>query len=211
MKQMSKARCPTDELLEDQLDNEATYNDVLLAAWRHQLKNYVDWFIVQYRRLLESYCRKAAHNKSDAWEDLLSECYIEAYAAAQRYDPSKGVPLLQFLLVTLKMFPHREDHWRKYGTNISLYVIDKLSDDKQLNLELFQESSYIEDFSANEGSPSVYQIIESLDENEKALIHFKLLGMSNVQIAKMSGRAESTIRLRLETALGKLRVKGDGR
>jgi RNA polymerase sigma factor (sigma-70 family) len=208
---MNKARCPTDALLESQIGSEFTYEDVLLSAWRYQLKNYVDWFLVQYRKLLESYCRKASHNRSDAWEDLLSECFIEAYAAAQRYDPSKGVPLLQFLLVTLKMFPHREDHWRKYGTSIPLYTDNSSDNDEQLNIKYLQESSYTEDFSANEGPPNVYKIIESLDENEKTLIHFKLLGMSNVQIAKMSGRAESTIRLRLETALGKLRVKGDGR
>lgn len=139
------------------------------------------------------------------WEDLKNDCIVEAYSIANRFDPSKGLNLGQWLMVSLKQFPYRSDHWKKYKSSISL---EDMATDGQPFADFMPA---VEDFIAIDDQPDVYRIISSLADHEKTLIHFKLLGLTNVQIATMTGRAESTIRARLESALNKLKVKGDGR
>lgn len=191
------------EMLDQQLTLEQEYDAVILSAWHYQLKLYVDWFVVRYDKWLTKICKQVA-SKPGIWEDLKNDCIVEAYAIAKRFDPSKGLNLGQWLMISLKQYPYRSDHWKRYKPSIAL---DELDDEQTLA----NWTPIVEDFIAIDEQPDVYRIISGLAEHEKTLIHFKLLGLTNVQIATMTGRAESTIRARLDSALNKLKVKGDGR
>ena len=177
-----------------------TYLQMRVAEYQRQLKEFVDWFIIKYQRLLEKRCKIAALRNGcfDIWEDLQVECFSECYAIAQRFVPTKG-NLLTFLISSLWNYPFRQDLIAKYRPN----SIQR--DDEAIDLTLDEIPSHY----ANSRHLPVHcfdRITEPLSEDERILLslHFNL-GLANTTVAKLLVCSESTIRHRLEVLMTKLK------
>lgn len=191
------------------------------CEWCFCIKQYIDWFIVKYDRLLEKRCRQAATKlrmRGDTWQDLKSECIIEAYRIGERFDPDKG-SLDGFLLASLWNFMFSTKHIRNYtitawGDNAEEGAYDSdLAAIKPIrsNLADCVRHSYLQDFciSSESDQSTLDVLMKGLEQSEKLLLNFKLvLKMNNCQIASILGTCESNIRYRLTNVLGKLKISG---
>lgn len=213
------------ELINEQFaDYETAKQQHEWDEWCYCIKQYIDWFVIKYDRLLEKRCRQAAMKlcmRGDAWRDLKSECIIEAYRIGERFDPSKGT-LDGFLLASLWNFMFSTKHIRNYtitawGGNeegvesYEHFVEDKatpLKSTQAINLADCTKHSYLQDFCVSD-EPNIDSLLGGLEQHEKLLLNFKLvLKMNNCRIAEILGTCESNIRYRLTSVLGKLKIRG---
>lgn len=177
-----------------------SYNDLLVAEWKHQVKVFIDWFVVKYNRFIEGRCRKAAIKigMPELWDDLKSESIIEAYAIGERFDPNKG-DLLKLLISSLWLFPMRHDKVNK----VKSYSTGEITD-------IEYEATLIH-FSAIDDPAPVYsldKICSSLEVQDQLLMAFKYkLNLPNTFIGALCGLNESTIRSRLENCILKIQTK----
>lgn len=187
--------------IDDDTFDEMSYEDILSAEYKNQLKKFIDWFVVKYLRFIQSRCIKAARKigMPELWEDLTSESIIEAYAIGNRYNPANG-DLLKFLIASLWFYPMREDKVKKVKSNSHdehEKVINNLIRDYSCGSEI-----------ANVDDGPVYsfeQITGSLEEQDQLLFAFKYkLGLPNTTIGQLCGLNESTIRSRIASATSKL-------
>ena len=218
------------QLINEQFaEYEDARNEHELAEWQRLIKNYVDWFIVKYDKLLTKRCRIAAqklHMRGDTWQDLKSECVIEAYRVGERFDPTKG-DLTKFLLGSLWNFMFSKKHINNYTVNAFgesgadgsfEHILEASTDPAELkianksrrNRNRVDNASkhYLHDFCVSD-EPRLDSILSGLEHHEKTLLNCKLvLKMNNCQIAELLGTGESTIRYRLANVLGKLKISG---
>lgn len=190
--------------------------------WDRQIKDFTDWFVVEYRLLIISRCKRAAsllRLKGDAWEDLVSECIISSYAIAKRFDPSKG-DIVKYMISSLwrhafaSKYISRYSSTAKFSLNDAAYI-DGPGVDSRPNMTIhnkLKENAECENnFFANSHDMSLDWITKNLDWHERMLLNCKLvLKMNNCQIASCIGVVEATVRYRLNSILNKLKIKGDG-
>lgn len=218
-----------DELHEEQFQPAPNYYDVMLQDYRNTIKEFVDWFLISKRNLLIKRCRLAASRSGlgrEAWEDLLSECCLEAYRIGERYDSTRG-DLQKFLLTSLWRFPFRNNNLRRYRNYGKQLLVDTYapghgqlyhgnnspdnSDGEGIDWGAI-DGNTIASSTLGEVDLAERRYIEiteplTLDERSLLQLHFGL-GLSRVTIAAFLGRGESTIRSRLNVILGKIKVSG---
>lgn len=192
-------------------DADLSYQQVLIAEFHHQVKLFVDWFIVRYEFLIEKRCKIAARrfNIYESWEELKQITTLECYEIALRFDPNKG-DILTYLISSIWMFPLRNDIINRVKPLSQLKEEDYIPN-KQQDFELKHILDNIPSFYANYTPKTVHSfeaITDSLTENDKMLLvfHFEL-GLPNTKIAAMVGIAESTIRARLHAIITKLKIR----
>lgn len=178
-----------------------------LAAFKVEIKLCVDWFLIKYNNLLSKRCIRAArllNIRGNGWEDLKSECQIEAYRIAERFDPVKG-DFVKFMLSSLWNHMFRTKYVRSY-TDGGIEDFDNLVFELKDNIDVL---TYKHDF-CESTDPDVNSLLEGLEWHEKSLLNCKMvLGMSNVEIAKQLGlNSEGTVRKRLQNILDKIKIRG---
>lgn len=179
-------------------DNSKYAHDI--AVWKLAVKQLVDWFIVQYDAILSKRCVRAArllNMGGDSWEDLKSECQIEAYYIAGRFDPEKG-DFVKYLLTSLWLHMFRRKYINRYNTTLQTDSIETIE-------SVFYEHDFCDD-----QEPDVNSLLKGLDWHERTLLNCKMvLNMSNGQIAAMLGlNSEGTVRKRLQNVLDKIKISG---
>lgn len=183
-----------DEQFEDG-DELVDYSDVIIGNYRDQIKLFIDWFVVQYYPLITKRCRIASFGNRNrgAFEDLRSQCIIEAYAIGERYDPTKG-DLLKFLLSSLWFFPFRDNNLREIESDETIESLNSIA-------ATASDSTNQVDYNR----PSFAKLIEPLSEHDKLLMQLKYgFNMSNGSIAEYLCTSESTVRYWLGAANKKI-------
>lgn len=181
-----------------------TYEEILLEDYKFHLKRFVDWFLIQFRPLLIKRCRYASRASGlgkECWEDLLSECCVEAYRIADRFQAEKG-DLQKFLIHSLWNFPLRNNNVRRYRSQCECV---------EMGVDQIEAEETASDTAddVHFARLKIATITEPLNDEEKAVIQLHYgFGLSNITIGKFVGRNESTIRHRLNSALGKIKIKG---
>lgn len=197
-----------DELHDEQFEPAPSYVEVMLQHYRNCIKDFVDWFLIAKRNLLIKRCRLAASIsglRGDAWQDLLSECCIEAYRIGERFDPYRG-NLEKFLLSSLWRFPFRNNNVERYR----MHSCDQMGEIafEEIDTNTIAMSTIAEVDLAERKYTEVTSVL-SMEERALLQLHFGL-GLSRVTIAQFLNRGESTIRSRLNVILGKIKVSGVG-
>jgi RNA polymerase sigma factor (sigma-70 family) len=183
---------------------EMTREEALNQEYKNCLYAFVGWFLIQFRPLLIKRCRLAANVcglSTETWEDLLSDCCIEAYRVADRFDSSKG-ELKRFLIHSLWNFPFRDNNIKRYSTT-------HCREYAELDEIELRESSIESAYSEEKAKEKIKSLTKHLTLEEQCLLFYKFgMGMSNVAIGNCIGRQESTIRSRINVVLGKIKVSG---
>lgn len=202
---------------------ETTYAELMLLAWQESMRRYVDWFVVHYYKLIAARCRRAVailRLPIETWEDLASECVIQAYKSAESFDPSKG-DIKKFLLSSLWNYMLRNTNRKRYAVG-KMYINFFNSEDgrdkadervEHLKRIAVMKEAYTHVFTITESSrvSSMTEILDRLDWHERMLLNLKLvLKMNNCQIAQCIGSVEGTVRYRIAKILEKLKISGDG-
>lgn len=215
-----------DEVYEAQFTNHQSYDELLQEDFKYHVKQYVDWFLIQYRPSLARRCRVAAmvsNLSHEAWEDLLGECHVEAYRIAGRFDPTKG-NLKSFLHRSLWNFPFRDNNIKRYWNsglnfhdwnhgNVDGDELIEHDDTRSVGIQALEDNKVaipgVRQVSSVEDQ--LKALLQHLDMEERSLLQLHYgMGLTKVEIGKYLGRNESTIRSRLNAALGKVKISGTG-
>ena len=197
---------------------ESEFSSLELSAWHEYIKRFVDYFVVKYYNLIYKRCWVASKKMGlgkDVVDDLVSECVIQSYKIARRFDPDKG-DIVKFLIGSLWNHSMRNDYYKRYKPSLSIEIVlikevevTQVSS-KGLCRNLAAKLQYKQKFFAKEDAERLNSLILGLDWHERMLLNCKLvLGLNNCQIAESMGLVESTIRYRLSNILGKLKVSDD--
>ncbi|MDD3648028.1 MAG: sigma-70 family RNA polymerase sigma factor [Candidatus Dojkabacteria bacterium] len=152
----------------------------------------------KYYKVVLNYIKSRINDKA-LGEDLTSEVFIKVYKAIGDFK-WQGISISSWIFRIARNL--LTDYYRKASRNqeaISLSEIENLFED--------QSASTFTDFLRDEEEKVLYDAIREFSEQDQFLIYYKFFeGMSNVEIAKLTGLNESNVGTRLYRIKKRLRV-----
>ncbi len=195
---------------------DASLIDTLLAVIRDKVKRDVDSWIIRYDKWLSHKARQACLawkiRDPDLWEDLKSELILEAYRIGDRFDPFKG-ELRTFLVSSLWLHANKPEIIKKYIRERGILSINCSDRDDATYAAVSEETiADSHEISSLERSASVFSLLDQLESHDRDLVKLKYLaGFSNGQLDALSGVGSGVTWYRLDRAIGRIKVCGDGR
>jgi len=151
----------------------------------------------KYQKKIFNYINKRVSNREIS-EDLVSEIFEKAYNAIDDFK-WQGISLSSWLFRIAKNL--LTDYYRKkhkIGSNISLNEIEEIIEDDASSIY----SDYIRDLEEK----ALFNSLREFNEYDQYLIFYKFFeGLSNKDIAKITGLAESNVGTRLYRIRAKLK------
>lgn len=151
----------------------------------------------EYYQIVVHYLRKRINNKSLS-EDLASEVFEKAFRAIDDFK-WQGVSLSAWIFRIARNL--LTDYYRKvgrFGESVSLTEIEDLFEDEEVSLHA--------DLVKSEEELILYDAIREFREEDQFLIYYKFFeDLSNKEIAKITGLAETNVGTRLYRIRKKLR------
>ncbi|MBU0975694.1 MAG: RNA polymerase sigma factor [Patescibacteria group bacterium] len=152
-------------------------------------KKGFDKIYTKYYKVVLNYIKSRINDKA-LGEDLTSEVFIKVYKAIGDFK-WQGVSLSSWIFRIARNL--LTDYYRKISRKqeaISLTEIENLFED--------QTATNFTDFIRDEEEQALYDAIREFAENDQFLIYYKFFeGLTNVEIAKLSGLKESNVGTRL--------------
>lgn len=160
----------------------------LLRSIQKDKKNFSKLY-EEYFQLVHNYLRKRMHNKSLS-EDLASEVFEKAYRAIGDFR-WQGISLSAWIFRIARNL--LTDYYRKSTKRkrtISLTEIEEMFEDTSVSLYA--------DYARGEEERVLYDALREFKELDQHLIYYKFFeDLSNKEIAKITGLAESNVGTRL--------------
>ena len=151
----------------------------------------------QYHRVVLHYIKRRINNKAIC-EDLASEVFEKAFKAIDDFK-WQGVSLSAWIFRIARNL--LTDYYRKvgkFGKEVSLSEIEDLFEDPEVSLH--------SDLVQSEEEIALYDAIREFNEEDQYLIYYKFFeDLSNKEIAKITGLAETNVGTRLYRIRKKLR------
>lgn len=199
---------------------ELDYSTYISTLNHAELKQQVDDWLMRYDKWLSAIAYKAQRRcrmPYDAWRDLKQEMILQAYAAIDRFDATRGVPLGTYLISTLWSYPYSKQIRKKYEVQREFRY--DITDDNHYSPGTFNElngggrseSAILEDkseVSSLEHAHGILSMLDGLLPHECMLmkLHYEL-GLQLKQIDEMMGVSRATTWHRIQRIIGKLQEK----
>lgn len=175
-------------------------DEMLMAGVQHQDEKALELLLHRHRPLLRTIVGRVVNNDADV-DDLVQEVFVEIWHQAANYDRAKGKALGWIVTLARRRAIDRVRRKLAYQR-----AQDRLLEETQKGSDGAMQHGADEDAIATDRSVILQKVIERLpDAQREALQLAYYRGLSQREIAKLTGTPLGTIKTRLELAARKVR------
>lgn len=175
-------------------------DEMLMAGIQHQDEKALELLLQRHRPLLRTIVGRVVNNDADV-DDLVQEVFVEIWHQATHYDRAKGKALGWIVTLARRRAIDRVRKKLAYQR-----AQDRLVAETEKFDDAGMQQGADEDAIAADRNVILRQVIERLPEAQREAIQLAYYrGLSQREIAKLTGTPLGTIKTRLELAVRKVR------